>query len=46
MDVATLARSKKKLNICTVKKKGVAFGGALEDLDSGGIFLLHIDIVP
>jgi hypothetical protein len=26
-------RGKKKMNICTRKKKGVAFGGTLTDLD-------------
>jgi hypothetical protein len=36
MDVATLARAKKKLKICTGKKKDVAFGGTLADLDPGG----------
>jgi hypothetical protein len=36
MDVATPARGKKKLKICTGKKKDVAFGGTLADLDPGG----------
>ena len=35
MDVATPARDKKKLKICTGKKKDVAFGGTLVDLDPG-----------
>jgi hypothetical protein len=33
MDVATPSRGKKKLNVCTRKKKEVSFGGTLEDLD-------------
>jgi hypothetical protein len=36
MDAATPAKGKKKLNICIVKKKDVAFGGTLADLDLGG----------
>jgi hypothetical protein len=33
MDVETLARGKKKLKTCTRRKKDVAFGGTLADLD-------------
>jgi hypothetical protein len=48
MDVSTPARGKKKLKICTGKKKDVAFGGALADLDPGvrGALLFHMDIGP
>jgi hypothetical protein len=38
MDVATPAKGKKKLKICTEKKKDVAFGGTQEDLDPRGPF--------
>jgi hypothetical protein len=33
MDAETLARGKKRLKTCTGRKKDVAFGGTLEDLD-------------
>jgi hypothetical protein len=35
MDAGTADRGKKKLKICTEKKKDVAFGSTLEDLDPG-----------
>jgi hypothetical protein len=36
MDVVTPTRGKKKLKICTGKKKDVSFGGTLTYLDLGG----------
>jgi hypothetical protein len=39
MDVETPARGKKKLKTCTGRKKDVAFGGTLADLDPGDLAL-------
>jgi hypothetical protein len=46
MDVETLAKGKKRLKTCTGRKKGVAFGGTLADLDPRGIFSSHMDVIP
>jgi hypothetical protein len=37
MDVETPARGKKRLKTCIWRKKGVAFGGTLADLDLGDL---------
>jgi hypothetical protein len=39
MDAKTPARGKKRLNICTGRKKDVSFGGTLTDLDPGDLAL-------
>jgi hypothetical protein len=39
MDVETPAKGKKRLKTCTRRKKDVAFGGTLEDLDLGDLAL-------
>jgi hypothetical protein len=39
MDAETPARGKKRLKTCTGKKKDVAFGGTLIDLDPGDLAL-------
>jgi hypothetical protein len=39
MDAETPALGKKRLKTCTGRKKDVAFGGTLADLDSGDLAL-------
>jgi hypothetical protein len=40
MDVKIPTRGKKKLKTCIGRKKDVAFGGTLRDLDPGDLALL------
>jgi hypothetical protein len=45
MDVETPTRGKRKLKTCIGRKKDVAFGGILEDLDPRGPFTYHMDVI-